>query len=155
MKEKGSAVKLLVLLVVIVVFNLVVNLLSLNVLYSIAETGQGGEGELNTWWWWNLPKPSYTEQDVYIPYSTEDFYSCEDDKVYHHFGSGIYQTISMTENCVEQGKVCKEYMDDAWCEEDQSSTSSSSSSGVVGTMSQTCINTCDYFGYQSQQCLNC
>lgn len=115
MAEKRNEKKLLVLLVVIVVLSLVVDLLSLNTLYNIAEARQSSrEGELGAWWDWWLPWfPEEDSTPFYDYTSSKDFYYCSGNKVWHNVGGS---TASEVEDCNMEDETCFEEDGDAWCE---------------------------------------
>ena len=128
MAEKRNEKKLLVLLVVIVALSLVVDLLSLNVLYSIAGAMQRGEGELAVVWWdpttWGPSGWEPEKSGTYYESQTESMDPenarvpeeyCSDGKIWEDYpGSDL-----MIEDCGEKGLECKEDSGDAWCEEAQ------------------------------------
>jgi len=113
MAEKRSEKKLLALLVVLVAFSLVVNLLSLNVLYNIAEARQNGEGELAQLPFGYFYEDSYIKGDSsYDPIEAMDYsessseYFCSGDEVWQMAGSKSERVEDCGANdqeCVEDG----------------------------------------------------
>lgn len=120
MAEKRSTRKFLALLVVLMILSLVVDLLSLNVLYEIAEAKQSGEGELA-----QLPFGYYYEDylkdgETLEESSSEsilDYYSCSGDEVWHTFGPESDTKSEMVTDCGANSQEC---IDDgaggAYCE---------------------------------------
>jgi hypothetical protein len=148
MNKKGSANKLFFLLIVVVVSSLVVSLFSLNVLYGISKSNSLLGGELASF----SSQGSYCDGNADCP-STACFDSTR-----------LFSVACISDRCDYGHKIsdCPNGCSNGACTSSTSTSSSSStaststsSGGVLGTMSQTCINTCDYYGYQSQKCLDC
>jgi hypothetical protein len=144
MNKKGSATKLLILLVIVVVSSLVVSLFSLNVLYWISKSNSLLGGEL----------ASFSSQGS----SCDGNSDCPSTACFD--STRLFSVACISDRCDYGHKIadCSNGCSNGACISSTSTSSSStstSSGGVVGTMSQTCINTCDYYGYKSQKCLDC